>query len=232
LRILAHLSQEPVLVDAYQNSKDVHSVTAQLLFEKEEISSEERRLGKIINFGVIYGMGAQRFSRESGFKKEIGKEFIDKYHQRYSKVFDYLEFVKKQAISQGFVTTILGRRRYFNFVSDSLRYLRGESIEKMDLEDINYSYQDAQLLRAAANATIQGSSADIIKVAMVKIQEILQDYQAKLLIQVHDELVFEIPKDEWSELQEKIKSTMEEAVSLSIPLLVEINQGNNWMEAK
>jgi len=113
-----------------------------------------------------------------------------------------------------------------------LRYLRGESIEKMDLEDINYSYQDAQLLRAAANATIQGSSADIIKVAMVKIQEILQDYQAKLLIQVHDELVFEIPKDEWSELQDKIKSTMEEAVSLSIPLLVEINQGNNWMEAK
>ncbi|MEM9273874.1 MAG: DNA polymerase I [Cyanobacteria bacterium P01_F01_bin.143] len=232
LRILAHLSQEPVLVDAYQNSKDVHRVTAQLLFEKEEISSEERRLGKIINFGVIYGMGAQRFSRESGFKKEIGKEFIDKYHQRYSKVFDYLEFVKKQAISQGFVTTILGRRRYFNFVSDSLRHLRGESIDEMDLDDINYSYQDAQLLRAAANSTIQGSSADIIKIAMVKIQEILQDYQAKLLIQVHDELVFEIPQDEWPDLQKKIKSTMEEAVSLSIPLVVEVNQGNNWMEAK
>ena len=232
LRILAHLSQEPVLVDAYQNSKDVHSVTAQLLFEKEDISSEERRLGKIINFGVIYGMGAQRFSRESGFKKEIGKEFINKYHQRYNKVFDYLEFVKKQAISQGFVTTILGRRRYFNFVSDSLKHLRGEPIEEMDLDDISYSYQDAQLLRAAANSTIQGSSADIIKIAMVKIQEILQDYQAKLLIQVHDELVFEIPQDEWSDLQKKIKSTMEEAVSLSIPLVVEVNQGNNWMEAK
>ncbi len=232
LRILAHLSQEPVLVDAYRNSRDVHSVTAQLLFEKDSITSEERRLGKIINFGVIYGMGAQRFSRESGFKKEIGKEFIDKYHQRYSKVFDYLEFVKKQAISQGFVTTILGRRRYFNFISDSLKHLRGEAIEDIDLDDINYSYQDAQLLRAAANSTIQGSSADIIKIAMVKIHQILQNYQAKLLLQVHDELVFEIPKNEWSDLQGKIKFTMEEAVNLSIPLVVEVNQGNNWMEAK
>ncbi|ELS03326.1 DNA polymerase I [Xenococcus sp. PCC 7305] len=232
LRILAHLSQEPVLIDAYQNSKDVHSVTAQLLFEKEEISLEERRLGKIINFGVIYGMGAQRFSRESGFKKEIGKEFIEKYHQRYSKVFDYLELVKKQAVSQGFVTTILGRRRYFNFISDSLKDLRGKALEDLDLEDINYSYQDAQLLRAAANSTIQGSSADIIKIAMVKIHQILQDYQAKLLLQVHDELVFEIPHEEWSDLQEKIKITMEEAVSLSIPLVVDVNQGNNWMEAK
>ena len=232
LRILAHLSQEPVLVDAYRNSRDVHSVTAQLLFEKEQITSEERRLGKIINFGVIYGMGAQRFSRESGFKKEIGKEFIDKYHQRYSKVFDYLESVKKQAISQGFVTTILGRRRYFNFISDSLKQLRGEPITDIDLDEINYSYQDAQLLRAAANSTIQGSSADIIKIAMVKIHQILQDYQAKLLLQVHDELVFEVPQNELSELQAKIKSTMEQAVSLSIPLVVEVNQGTNWMEAK
>ncbi|MDJ0899009.1 MAG: DNA polymerase I [Xenococcus sp. MO_188.B8] len=232
LRILAHLSQEPVLVDAYRNSRDVHSVTAQLLFEKEQITSEERRLGKIINFGVIYGMGAQRFSRESGFKKEIGKEFIDKYHQRYSKVFDYLESVKKQAISQGFVTTILGRRRYFNFISDSLKQLRGEPITDIDLDEINYSYQDAQLLRAAANSTIQGSSADIIKIAMVKIHQILQDYQAKLLLQVHDELVFEVPQNELSELQAKIKYTMEQAVSLSIPLVVEVNQGTNWMEAK
>ena len=232
LRILAHLSQEPVLVDAYRNSQDVHSVTAQLLFEKEQITSEERRLGKIINFGVIYGMGAQRFSRESGFSKDIGKEFIDKYHQRYSKVFDYLESVKKQAISQGFVTTILGRRRYFNFISDSLKQLRGEPIADIDLDEISYSYQDAQLLRAAANSTIQGSSADIIKIAMVKIHQILQNYQAKLLLQVHDELVFEIPQNEWSDLQGKIQSTMEEAVSLSIPLVVEVNHGNNWMEAK
>ena len=205
LRILAHLSQEPVLIEAYKNSQDVHSVTAKLLFEKEEITSEERRLGKIINFGVIYGMGAQRFSRESGFSTEIGKQFIDKYRQKYSLVFSYLEKVKKDAIAQGFVTTILGRRRYFNFVSESLRKLRGTNPENINLESLDYSYGDAQLLRAAANSTIQGSSADIIKIAMVKLHQVLQNYQAQLLLQVHDELVLEMPNNEWEELQVKIK---------------------------
>ncbi|MEL6439494.1 MAG: DNA polymerase I [Cyanobacteria bacterium J06621_8] len=232
LRILAHLSQEPVLVDAYQNSKDVHRVTAQLLFEKEEITSEERRLGKIINFGVIYGMGAQRFSRESGFKAEVGKKFIEKYHQTYAEVFNYLEGVKKQAIAQGYVSTIMGRRRYINLISDSLKQLRGSDPKGIDLDGLKYSYTDAQTLRAAANSPIQGSSADIIKLAMIKLQDILQDYQARLLLQVHDELVLEVPPEEWDELQPIIKSTMEEAVELSIPLAVEISGGKNWMEAK
>jgi DNA polymerase I len=232
LRILAHLSQEPVLVDAYRNSKDVHSVTARLLFEKEEITAEERRLGKIINFGVIYGMGAQRFSRESGFKANIGKEFIEKYRQKYAQVFEYLESVKKQAIALGYVNTILGRRRYVNLTSDSLKNLRGINPEDIDLNNLEYGYNDAQTLRAAANSPIQGSSADIIKIAMIKLQDILQDYQARLLLQVHDELVLEVPPQEWQELQPIIKSTMEDAVKLSIPLAVDINSGKNWMEAK
>ncbi|MCC0176743.1 DNA polymerase I [Waterburya agarophytonicola K14] len=232
LRILAHLSQEPVLLDAYQNNKDVHTVTAQLLFEKEDITSEERRLGKIINFGVIYGMGAQRFSRESGFKTDIGKEFIDKYRQKYALVFQYLDSVKKQAIALGYVTTILGRRRYVNLISDQLKELRGINPEAINLDSLKYSYTDAQILRAAANSPIQGSSADIIKIATIKLQNILQDYQARLLIQVHDELVLEVPPEEWTELQPMIKSTMENAVELSIPLLVDINMGKNWMEAK
>ncbi len=232
LRILAHLSQEPVLIDAYRNNLDVHSVTAKLLFEKDDISSEERRLGKIINFGVIYGMGAQRFSRESGFKVEIGKQFIDKYHQKYAQVFEYLEGVKKQAIALGYVNTILGRRRYVNLISDSLKQLRGSKPKEIDLDNLNYSYTDTQILRAAANSPIQGSSADIIKIAMIKLQDILQDYQARLLLQVHDELVLEVPPEEWSQLQPIIKSTMEDAVELSIPLAVDINVGKNWMEAK
>ena len=231
LRILAHLSQEPVLVDAYRNSKDVHRVTAQLLFDRDEITSEERRLGKIINFGVIYGMGAQRFSRESGFKADLGKQFIEKYRQKYAKVFAYLEGVKKQAIALGYVNTILGRRRYVNLISDNLKRLRGSNREDIDL-DLKYSYSDAQTLRAAANSPIQGSSADIIKIAMIKLQDILQDYQARLLLQVHDELVLEVPPEEWAQLQPIIKSTMEEAVQLSIPLVVEIDAGENWMEAK
>ena len=232
LRILAHLSQEPVLIDAYSNDKDVHSVTARLLFDKDDITSEERRLGKIINFGVIYGMGAQRFSRESGFKTDIGKQFIEKYRQKYARVFEYLEGVKKQAIALGYVNTILGRRRYVNLMSDRLKQLRGSDPEAIDLERLKYSYIDAQTLRAAANSPIQGSSADIIKIAMIKLQDILQDYQARLLLQVHDELVLEVPPDEWSELEPIIKTTMEDAVKLSIPLAVDINSGNNWMEAK
>ncbi len=232
LRILAHLSQEPVLVEAYRNSQDVHSVTAKLLFEKEQITSEERRLGKIINFGVIYGMGAQRFSRESGFSTAIGQEFIDKYRQRYAKVFAYLERVKKEAIARGFVTTILGRRRYFNFVSESLQQLRGSEPEAIDLDNLQYSYTDAQLLRAAANSPIQGSSADIIKIAMIKLHQILSKYRGRLLLQVHDELVFEIPPEEWEQLQPQIKATMENAVKLSVPLVVDVRAGKNWMEAK
>lgn len=232
LRILAHLSQESVLVEAYRNSLDVHSVTAQLLFEKEDITSEERRLGKIINFGVIYGMGAGRFSRESGFTIDIGREFINKYRQRYAKVFDYLESVKKLAVTQGFVTTILGRKRYFNFASPHLQKLRGKNPDELNLAEIDYNFQDAQLLRAAANSPIQGSSADIIKVAMVKLHQTLQQYQAKLLLQVHDELVFEIPPQELSELETTIQATMENSIKLSVPLVVDIHAGQNWMEAK
>ena len=232
LRILAHLSQEPVLIDAYNNDKDVHSVTARLLFDKDEVTPQERRLGKIINFGVIYGMGAQRFSRESGFKADIGKQFIEKYRQKYARVFKYLEGVKKQAIALGYVNTILGRRRYVNLISDRLKQLRGADPAAIELERLKYSYTDAQTLRAAANSPIQGSSADIIKIAMIKLQDILQDYKARLLLQVHDELVLEVPPQEWSELKPIIKSTMEDAVKLSIPLAVDINSGDNWMEAK
>jgi DNA polymerase-1 len=232
LRILAHLSQEPILIEAYRQSQDVHGVTAKLLFEKEKITSEERNLGKTINFGVIYGMGAQRFARTSGFSIDIGKKFIEKYRQQYSRVFNYLETMKKEAIALGYVTTIFGRRRYFDFTSESLQRLRGSEPKTIDLDALKLNNTDAQLLRAAANAPIQGSSADIIKIAMINMQKSLANYQAKLLLQVHDELVFEVPPDEWKEIQTKIKSAMEKAVSLSVPLLVEVRAGNNWMEAK
>ncbi|MGL5035197.1 MAG: DNA polymerase, partial [Microcystaceae cyanobacterium] len=211
---------------------DVHKVTAQLLFDKTEISPAERNLGKTINFGVIYGMGAQRFAREAGVSAEVGRQFIDRYRQNYSQVFNYLETTKKKAIAAGFVTTILGRRRYFDFVTESLRQLRGTDPQEINLEDLEINYADSQLLRAAANATIQGSSADIIKIAMIKIAELLKNYQADLLLQVHDELIFEMPTQEWEKLQSEIKTTMENAVKLSIPLVVDIHAGHNWMEAK
>ncbi|HCA93332.1 MAG TPA: DNA polymerase I [Cyanobacteria bacterium UBA9226] len=233
LRILAHLSQEPVLVETYQKNEDIHTVTARLLFEKTEITPDERRLGKTINFGVIYGMGAQRFAREAGVSSAEGKIFIDRLKQRYPLVFAYLEQMKRNAIAKGYVETILGRRRYFEFNSHTLRKHKGTNPNNINLDQLKQLDQyDAGLLRAAANAPIQGSSADIIKIAMLKIHQLLQNYQSRLLLQVHDELIFEIPPTEWTELQLKIKQTMESAVKLTVPLIVEINAGSNWMEAK
>jgi DNA polymerase-1 len=214
LRILAHLSQEPELMRAFNAGEDVHTVTAQLLLEKEEVNSNERRLAKIINYGVIYGMGALKFSRDIQVSVKQAKQFIEKFNQRYSRIFTYMQSVEVEAERNGYVETILGRRRYF----------RG-------LSQIN-GYQKAALLRSAVNAPIQGTSADIIKIAMLRVDELLQGYQARLLLQVHDELVFEVPPDEVDELQPKIKAAMESAVDLSVKLEVDIHTGKNWMEAK
>ncbi|MDB9540851.1 DNA polymerase I [Anabaenopsis tanganyikae CS-531] len=233
LRILAHLSQEPILLQAYQQNEDIHTVTARLVFDKEHITSEERRIAKTINFGVIYGMGSLKFSRSTGIDKTIANEFIQRFNERYPCVFAYLEGLKKQAIAQGYVETILGRRRYFEFTNNSLRHLKGSNPDNIDLSKLKkLAATDAGLLRSAANAPIQGSSADIIKIAMVRLHKVLQKYQARLLLQVHDELVFEVPPPEWEELQPQIKSLMEDAVHLSVPLVVDVSTGDNWMETK
>ncbi|AFZ48191.1 DNA polymerase I [Cyanobacterium stanieri PCC 7202] len=232
LRILAHLSQEPILIEAYQNNRDIHTVTAQLLLDKKEINSYERNLGKTINFGVIYGMGAQKFSRTTGVSVKEAQQFIEIYHEKYAGIFNYLERMKKEALGNGFVTTILGRRRYFNFSSSTLNSLREKEPNSINLEELKLNNYDAQALRAAANAPIQGSSADIIKMAMVKIHDLLSSYESKLLLQVHDELVFEIPPHEVEELTAKVKHIMENVVNLSVPLTVDIHTGKNWMETK
>jgi DNA polymerase-1 len=233
LRILAHLSAEPVLLEAYRQGTDVHTLTTQLLLEKDTITPEERRLGKTINFGVIYGMGVQRFARATGVDLKAAKLFLDRFHDRYPQVFAYLKRMEQAAIAQGYVSTILGRRRYFNFTSSGLIALRGRDPQTIDPQALkSIGQNDAGLLRAAANAPIQGSSADIIKIAMVKLQPVLQSYRARLLLQVHDELVFEMPPDEWPVLEGEIRSTMASAVALQVPLEVEIHSGQNWMEAK
>ena len=234
LRILAHLSEEPILVEAYRNNEDVHTLTATLLLdkEKEEVTVEERRMAKVINFGVIYGMGAARFAREMDVHRLEAKTFIDRFNKRYPKVFEYLQQMQREAIAHGFVKTIAGRRRYFNFSTRSLQALKGTAPEEIDLGSLRTNGYDASALRAAANAPIQGSSADIIKVAMVQLHELLKDYQANMLLQVHDELIFEVPPEEWKDLQPKIESTMESAAKLTVPLKVEANAGKNWMEAK
>jgi len=214
LRILAHLSQEPELVKAYNQGIDVHTRTAQLLLEKDEVTSEERRLAKIINYGVIYGMGAQKFRGVSGIPTDQAKKFISAFGKQYPQIFSYMKTVELEAETNGFVTTVLGRRRYFH----ELKYTSG--------------YQKAAMLRSAVNAPIQGTSADIIKVAMISLHKLLKNYKSRLLLQVHDELVLEILPEELVELQPLIKSVMESAIPLSVPLVVDIHIGKNWMEAK
>ena len=222
-----------LLVQAYNNREDVHALTARLLFDKDDISTEERRLGKIINFGVIYGMGAARFAREANVDRTEAKSFIDRYYERYPAVFEYLQQMQREAIAQGYVQTLMGRRRYFNFTTTKLRDLLGSDPNQIDLDSLKrMSGYDAASLRAAANAPIQGSSADIIKVAMIRLHEVLKGYQTRLLLQVHDELVFEVPPEEWTELEPKITEVMESAVVLKVPLVVDASSGPNWMEAK
>ena len=234
LRILTHLSGEEVLQEAYRDGDDVHALTARLLLDKNEVSADERRLGKTINFGVIYGMGAQRFARETGVSQSEAKDFLSKYKERYPKVFAFLELQERLALSQGYVETILGRRRPFHFDRNGLGRLKGMDPLEINLEVARRGGMEAQQLRAAANAPIQGSSADIIKLAMVQLQAELErkNLPARLLLQVHDELVLETEPDALAVVEELVMQTMKKAVDLSVPLEVETGSGANWMECK
>lgn len=235
LRILAHLSEEPRLVEAYRQNQDVHTLTARLLLEKDDINPDERRLAKIINFGVIYGMGAQRFSREAGVSYSEAKTFIDRFYERYPGVFGYLQRMEQEAIAQGYVETLLGRRRYFEFESSSLKQLHGKPLTDLaaiDLVKLKMTTYERGMLRAAANAPIQGSSADLIKIAMVRLQKAIAPYQAHLLLQVHDELVLEVHPTHLEAVKPIIQTVMEEALPLRVPLLAEVHTGLNWMTAK
>ncbi|MDM7935850.1 MAG: DNA polymerase I [Cyanobium sp. CZS 48M] len=234
LRILTHLCGEEVLVEAYANGDDVHALTARLLLGKGEVTPEERRLGKTINFGVIYGMGAQRFARETGVSQAQAKEFLGLYKERYPKVFAFLELQERLALSRGYVETILGRRRPFAFDPGGLGRLRGKPPEEIELEVARRAGMEAQQLRAAANAPIQGSSADIIKLAMVQLDQQLRAsaLPARLLLQVHDELVLEAAPEALEAVLSTVKRVMEHALELRVPLVVDTGVGPNWMETK
>ena len=234
LRILAHLANEEILINAFHKNDDIHSLTARLIFEKEEINTEERRVGKTINFGVIYGMGIKKFARSTGVSTQEAKEFLIKYKERYSRIFQYLEFQERLALSRGYVKTIFGRKREFKFDKNGLGRLIGKDPYEIDLQSARRAGIEAQSLRAAANAPIQGSSADIIKIAMVQLSEKLieMNVPAKMLLQVHDELLFEVEPDSLEFTKKLVKKTMEDCVKLNVPLLVDIGIGNNWMETK
>jgi DNA polymerase-1 len=218
LRMLAHLSGDGTLIEAFQKDEDIHSRTAALIFglPLDQITSDMRRQAKTINFGVIYGMGAFRLARELGISLSDAQRFIDSYFQTYSGVRSYFDKVISFARENGYVTTISGRRRRIPEINSRNRNAR-EFAE-----------------RTAINTPVQGSAADLIKLAMIKIAELFRtgNLKSKLLLQVHDELVFEVSETELDMVKEKVCSLMEAALPLEVPVKVDVGIGKNWLEAK
>ncbi|MBN0976262.1 DNA polymerase I [Pseudomonas hygromyciniae] len=217
LRIMAHLSKDEGLLNAFRDNLDVHTATAAEVFKVElgEVTSDQRRSAKAINFGLIYGMGAQKLGKDIGVDTKTAKAYIDVYFARYPGVREYMERTRAQASDQGYVETLFGRRLY--------------------LPDIhsNKPQERAGAERTAINAPMQGTAADIIKKAMVKVDNWLTEsgLDAKVILQVHDELVVEVREDLVAQVSEKIREHMSGAAKLDVPLLVEVGVGDNWDEA-
>lgn len=217
LRVLAHFSQEPALVEAFRSGEDIHSRTAALLFDKtpDAVEPDERRGAKTINFGLIYGMGPQKLAGELGISLKDAKAFIERYFERLSGLAKFYDAVEEQAKVDGFVTTLAGRRRL--------------------LPDINSrnSHHQGQARRQAINTRIQGSAADIIKLAMLEAWKDaeLRKTGARLILQVHDELLLEVPAENANAAGRRLETIMSGIADLSVPLAVDWGVGNNWGEA-
>jgi DNA polymerase-1 len=218
LRLLAHLSRDPAFVEAFQAGGDIHRQTAALIFEVplEDVTSTMRGRAKTINFATIYGQGAHALSRQLAIEHAEAKEFITRYFERFQGVRNYLDSMVAFAREHGYVQTIFGRRRYIP-----------------ELRERNFNIR-AFGERVAANSPIQGSAADLIKIAMIRIDNALRtrQLQSKMLLQVHDELVFEVIPSELDQVQELVKHEMEHAAELSVPLVVDLGVGKNWLETK
>lgn len=218
LRLLAHLSGDPAFVEAFHSGGDIHRQTAALIFEVpvDAVTKDMRAQAKTINFATIYGQGAHALSRQLKISFAEAKEFIERYFQRFHRVREYLDSMIEFARTHGYVQTIFNRRRYIP-----------------ELRDRNFNIR-AFGERTAQNSPIQGSAADLIKVAMINIHRALatQRFESRMLVQVHDELVFETPLDELERLSALVKHEMEHAAELSVPLVVDLGVGDNWLATK
>lgn len=217
LRIVAHLSKDPGLLKAFADGLDVHTATASEIFSVplNQVTSDQRRHAKAINFGLLYGMSAFGLAQQIGVETDAAKKYMEIYFARYPKVKEYMELSRKIAAEQGYVETIFGRRLY-----------------TPEINVANFQRRSAAE-RQAINAPLQGTAADIIKRAMIDIQDWLEkeEPETKMIMQVHDELVFEIPESKVEQLSKKIREKMQNAATLDVPLLVDIGIGNNWDEA-
>ena len=216
LRVLAHLSQDPDLIAAFAQDEDIHATTASKIFgiPVGEVTSEMRRNAKTVNFGVVYGMSEYGLEQATDLSREEAAQFIALYFDKYPKVKEYLEATKEQARKLGYVQTMLGRRRFLPEINSPNRMVR-EAAERM-----------------AINAPVQGSSADIIKIAMINLHREMEKkrLKSKMLLQIHDELLFEVPEEEVEEMKTLVSELMPRAIQLCVPVKIDIKLGRNWAE--
>jgi len=217
LRLMAHMSADPAMLEAFEKGQDIHAATAAKIFRipLNEVTADQRRKAKTANFGMIYGISAFGLSQRLGISRTEAKELIDGYFTTYKGVKEYMEKCVSQARERGWVETIFGRKRYLPDINSNNQVVRGLAE------------------RNAINAPIQGSAADIIKMAMIRIHDEFKSgkLKSKMIIQVHDELVFDVYRPELDEVKAIVKKCMEGAAALSVPLVVEIGTGSNWLEA-
>jgi DNA polymerase-1 len=217
LRIMAHISQDQALLEAFRNGADIHAATASLIFGllPGMLSPDYRRLAKVINFGVMYGMGPHSLSEQLGITFGEAKHYIEHYFATHSGVRDYMDRTVREAEEKGYVTTLLGRKRYVT-----------------DIHSTNRNVAEFAK-RTAINTPIQGSAADLIKKAMIDLSRRLkrEGLAAAMILQVHDELVLEVPEREIGTVQAVVKEVMEGAMHLTVPLVVDTGYGTHWLDA-
>ncbi len=217
LRIIAALSKEETMIEAFKNGEDIHASTASKVFNipLAEVTREQRSNAKTVNFGIIYGVSAFGLSNQTDLSRSEAKELIDTYYATYPKLRSYISEQIDFARENGYVQTVLGRRRYLNDINSRNAVVRGAAE------------------RNAVNAPIQGSAADIIKIAMIRIYDKLEsgNFKTKMLLQVHDELVFDVFKPELDRIKTLVKTEMENAYNLEVPLVIDLGVGNDWLEA-
>ncbi|MBP9665002.1 MAG: DNA polymerase I, partial [Pyrinomonadaceae bacterium] len=218
LRILAHITQDPRMLEAFRNNEDIHAQTARLVFGAADAKDlkEKRRLAKIVNFGIAYAVEAYGLSTRVGISRAEARKVIDDYFETYKGIREYMDRTPEDARKNGFVTSLFGRRRYFASINDR-----------------NYTVRSRQE-REAINMPIQGTASDIVKIAMIRVANALKKdgLATTMIMQVHDELLFESPKAEVERSSEIIKQEMESAATLDVPIVVEVGVGDNWMAAK
>jgi DNA polymerase-1 len=218
LRVLAHIANDAVMIDAFKNGMDIHTVTASQVFgiEQDQVTSLQRRHAKAVNFGIVYGISEFSLAEDIGVSRYEAKSYIDSYLDNYQGVRNYMKHVVDQAREIGYTQTLYGRRRYIPELSSSNFNIR----------------QGAE--RIALNTPIQGTAADLIKMAMIRVYDVLSKYypQARLILQVHDELIVECPVELAEEVAALVSREMEQIAVLNVPLTAEAKWGNSWLEAK